>query len=129
MEPVTPPPVPMPRCPLCGAQCDQLTKFVTRTSNRNSNSGRPYLKCMPCEKFITFLDDRGIDSRAPKCACDLPSRLQVSGKYGKSTPRGLHYVCSVGHCEYYEVKKNDYGRQQTIDNEDLVSLFATLKVI
>lgn len=126
--------IPLPRCSSCDATYPHLRRFVTRRSNRNGNAGRPYLKCMPCEKFITFLDDRGIDLDGPHCFCDFPCRLQVSGRYVvTTTPRGLHYVCAFGRCKYHEPVKRDgkgtdTGEQETVP-EEFVDLFARLKVI
>lgn len=125
-------PIPTPRCSSCEATYPHLKRFITRSSNRNGNAGRPYLKCMPCEKFITFLDDRGIDLGGPHCYCDLPCRLQVSGRYVvATTPRGLHYVCAFGRCKYHEPVKrggHDGGEQETVP-EEFVELFARLRVI
>ena len=117
-----------PRCTLCGADFEHLTRFFTRVGNRNGNSGRPYIKCMPCNKFVTFLDGHGIEDHGPRCSCDLPCRRQVSGRYAKTKPRGLHYVCSIGFCNYYEPQMNEEGEQQTLD-ENVIDLFAALKFI
>jgi hypothetical protein len=87
---------------------------------------------MPCNKFVTFVDRRGIDtnvdSGAPRCDCGLPSRQQVAGRMGPRTPRGLHYVCPLGQCDFYEARRNAQGEHQVL-SEDLVDLFAMLNVI
>lgn len=130
--PSTPPPysaaLPRPRCVRCGAGLDALARFITRRSYRNGNADRPYVKCMPCNKFVTFMDDRGVDDAGPRCNCDLPCRLQVSGRVGVATPRGLHYVCSVGQCDHFEIRRNERGEQAVLD-EDLIGLFARLRFI
>ncbi len=89
--PSSPPPtrVRLPYCPRCGAKYKDLERFVTKTSNRNGNSGRPYLKCMPCNKFVTWLDDRGIDDECPTCSCKLLCRRQVAG----NKARLIHEHC------------------------------------
>lgn len=126
--PDDPRPVPMPRCVRCNAKFKDLERFVTRTSNRNQNSGRPYLKCMPCRKFVTWLDTRGISENGPRCYCDLPCRLLVAGKYGKDTPRGLHYVCSLGCCDYFSVAKTNQDEQAVV-TEELLEMFMQLRIL
>ncbi|KAF1823916.1 uncharacterized protein K489DRAFT_169265 [Dissoconium aciculare CBS 342.82] len=120
--------VPGPRCATCGAVTSRLTYFKTRSSNRNGNAGRPYLKCMICNKFVTFTDCRGINNDAPRCVCGLLSRQQIAGRMGTRTPRGLHYVCSLGQCEFYQARTNAQGEQQVLA-EHLIDLFAKLNVI
>lgn len=46
-------------CRRCGSDRATLNRFVCRRSNRNGNAGRPYLKCMPCNRFVKFEDERG----------------------------------------------------------------------
>lgn len=121
-------PVRLPRCSCCGAKYKDLERFVTKSSNRNSNSGRPYLKCTPCNKFVTWLDDRGIDDECPTCSCNFLCRRQVAGKYGKINPRALHFVCSMGTCDYYRVCRYDDGEEQ-VTTDELVDLLAKMNVI
>ncbi|KXL46122.1 hypothetical protein M433DRAFT_160112 [Acidomyces richmondensis BFW] len=115
-------------CPWCGRKDNNLYFYITRTSNRNGNAGRPYVKCGPCQKFITFQDNRGVHLDNPKCKCETPARLQVAGKFQKVKPRGLHYVCSTGGCNHYSVAKNELGRQYSL-SDDLLTMFVNLKLI
>ncbi|KAF2135971.1 uncharacterized protein K452DRAFT_192195, partial [Aplosporella prunicola CBS 121167] len=81
-----------PQCMRCGRP---TTKFITRSSNRNGNAGRPYYKCGPCKKFHNFADNRGINTDNPKCCCGQVSRMQKSGV------GVLHFVCQFGCCNFY----------------------------
>ncbi|KZF23914.1 hypothetical protein L228DRAFT_259203 [Xylona heveae TC161] len=91
------PPCKPPLCILCHRPSH---RFVTRSSNRNGNAGRPYYKCSPCGKFLCF-DDRGGNSlRNPPCFCDVSSKLQVTGRE-RTPPRKLHYVGRLGQCNFY----------------------------
>lgn len=94
-----------PTCSLCGGEPKH---FITRRSNRNADAKRPYYKCMPCKKFVTFADGRGINVSYPTCDCDAPCRLQLAGK-SAATPCGLHYVCANGKCEFFERAKDRGG--------------------
>lgn len=130
----TPPPSPpsSPNCSKCGANDDALSKYITRSSNRNGNAGRPYTKCVPCDRFITFNDDRGNHANNIECYCGTPSRLQVAGK---AKGRGLHYVCSSGACRFYDIraKADVEGREQVAEQatvtEDLLKLMVELKIV
>ena len=119
-----PPPVTAPDCRRCHKSASRL---ITRRTNRNANANRPYYKCIPCNKFIRFDDERGNDSRNPLCHCQESSKMQVSG-VDKRVPRGLHYVCRSGTCDYYEVRRDAQQQQITLD-EDLVNALAMLKFI
>jgi hypothetical protein len=124
-QPIFPPDPPKPRCPLCQQSGCNLEKLTTRTSNRNGNANRPYLKCSKCDKFVTFLDDRGTHPVNPKCECHVPSRLQVAS-FCKG--RKLHFVCSTGHCRFYELARD--REYKPIDlAEDYILKFATLRSI
>lgn len=83
---------------------------------------------MLCNKFITFMDDRGVDLEGPQCHCDLPCRLQVAGRYAVATPRVLHHVCAFGQCGYYGTMKNGDGDQETLP-EEFIELFAMIRII
>lgn len=124
--PISPPPVPgKPRCPLCGSGNPHLTRHITRTSNRNANSGRPYLRCDTCNRFVTFLDERGVHSVNRRCDCGNPSRIQVAGKH---KGRSLHFVCSAGACNFYEEAQDDAGKVSLVD-EQMVKQLAGLRLI
>ncbi|KAI1923743.1 hypothetical protein LOZ65_003193, partial [Ophidiomyces ophidiicola] len=105
-----------PKCYLCGRK--GVLK-ITRASNRNGNAGRPYYKCLPCNKFLTFNDLRGNDPKNPQCFCGTSSKLQISG-LDKKVPRGLHYVCRLGRCGFYDTERR--GQMQLTVDEDLVDL-------
>jgi len=113
-----------PICPKCH---QRTTHDITRASNRTGNAGRPYYKCLPCDKFQCFDDDRGNDPRNPRCLCQVASRQQVAGP-GKPIPRGLHYVCRSGKCNFYTVRRDEHEQQITV-SEDVVEMLAKLNVI
>ena len=117
----------MPHCSECDATGSRLSTFTTRTSNRNGNAGRKYLKCVPCNRFIAVLDERGVHAGNPECFCHHPARLQIAGA-GKSTPRGLHYVCVKGGCAFYAPATNDQGDQYSA-TERLADIMVQLKII
>lgn len=119
-----PPPTIAPECIICHKLTSRL---ITRSSNRKGNAGRPFYKCIPCNKFHCFDDIRGNDSRNPLCDCQVSSKLQVSGP-DKRVARGLHYVCRLGSCNYYRVRGGAQERQVRLD-ADLVAKLAMLKII
>lgn len=111
----TPPP-----CFRCRRPSERL---VTRSSNRNHNAGRPYHKCVPCNNFLGFADDRGNDPRNPSCPCGHSSRAQRAGGSGR-----LHYVCRMGTCDFYSPFRDASGAQVSV-GEDLVERMAGLGII
>jgi DNA-directed RNA polymerase subunit M/transcription elongation factor TFIIS len=111
-------------CPICGREPKY---FVTRRSNRNGNAKRPYYKCIPCNKFVSFDDDRGILTQNPPCDCSVQSRMQVAGKFA-ATARGLHFVCAKGKCGFYEGALAPTGEQYQLD-DNLIDMFASLGII
>ena len=119
-----PPPATAPNCRVCNRR---TTRLITRVSNRKGNANRPYYKCIQCDKFQRFDDDRGNDPRNPLCLCQTPSKQQVAGP-DKLVPRGLHYVCRSGACDFYGVRRDAQERQITLD-EDLVETLASLRLI
>ncbi len=58
----------------------------------------------------------------------MPCRRQVAGPYAVANPRALHYVCSLGVCDHYEVCHDEDG-EVNIVGEDIVELLARLRVI
>lgn len=113
--------------PNCRACHRRTVRRVTRVSNRTGNANRPYYKCIPCDKFQCFDDDRGKSPDHPLCSCNIPSRQQVAGP-DKFIPRGLHYVCSSGACDFYGVQRDAQQQQITLD-ENLVDTLARLNII
>lgn len=101
--------------------------FVTRASNRNGNAGRPYYKCVPCDKFLVFADNRGNDPTNPLCECGLESKRQVAGKERK-TSRGIFYVCRKGVCDFYAPALDNHARQISIE-DSIIPLLAALSII
>ncbi|KAK4174866.1 hypothetical protein QBC36DRAFT_33103, partial [Triangularia setosa] len=82
--------------------CERPSKrFITRYSNRKGNAGRPYYKWQPCGKFLCFADHRGNDPNSPPCYCGVSSNRQLAGRE-TSVPRGVHYVCRLGVCTFYQ---------------------------
>lgn len=101
-----------PRCIYC--LNTEPSYLITKLSNDNGNAGRPYYRCAPCNKFITFADGRGIHLGNPECACEAPSRLQRAGR--NSDQAGLlHFVCGSGMCRFYEVYKDDNGEDGYVE--------------
>lgn len=124
-QPISPPAPPKPQCSSCHRGGQNLKKLTTMTSNRNGNAKRPYLKCLPCDKFVTFWDDRGTHSVNPKCGCHIPSRLQVDGFY---KGRNLHFVCGTGHCSFYEIARDDQDRPLNLADDSILK-FAARRLI
>ena len=104
-----------------------MCELVVGDENPNGNVGRPYLKCLPCDKFITFTDNRGITENGPRCDCNKPCRLQVAG-YLKTPPRGLHWVCSAGTCRFYALKMAGDGNTQETATEQMIEDFAKQRI-
>lgn len=46
----------------------------------------------------------------------------------KKVPRGLHYVCRLGQCEYYQICEDGQNQQLRVD-DDLLTLFARLGIL
>lgn len=111
-------------CPLCGRRGSNIVKLVTRRSNRNGNANRPYLKCLDCRKFMTFTDSRGDHTVNRICCCHKPSRIQVSSL---QKGRRLHYVCSTGQCDFWELAMNQESKEIVL-SEELVKGMAELKL-
>lgn len=123
------PTVVAPSAPAC-VRCHRKTqRFITRYSNRKGNGGRPYYKCVPCDKFACFDDERGNDDRNPRCdGCGHPSKRQVAGM-NTQLPGGIHYVCSRGTCDFYEPHLKEDGEQLAIVDADILTALARLKLI
>jgi hypothetical protein len=105
--PLAPPPTKAPDCILCGKP---TRRRIARVLNPNGNAGRPYYKCIPCDKFHCFCDSRGNDPTNPPCHCGKSSKRQVSG-HGKAVPRGVHFVCRLGTCDFYRALRDAEERQ------------------
>ncbi|KJR89825.1 uncharacterized protein SPSK_06757 [Sporothrix schenckii 1099-18] len=112
--------------PICFLCHEPSERFVTRQSNRKRNAGRPYYKCRPCNKFLCFVDERGVNPNHPWCHCRRPSRLQVSGPE-KSIPRSLHFVCRTGTCDYFSWQHKS-GEPVTV-TDDVVGMMANLAIV
>ncbi|CAG7935671.1 unnamed protein product [Penicillium salamii] len=125
--PLAPAPDTGPNCMRCGKPSDE---FVTETSNRNNNEGRPYFKCVPCNKFLVFNDTRGNDPDNPACSCGVSSKRQAAGHY-RQVPRGVHYVCRLGRCNFYVPQMGNTGRQVSLEDveEELLQLLVRFCVI
>ncbi|KAI0438320.1 hypothetical protein F4803DRAFT_535546 [Xylaria telfairii] len=105
------PPTQPPPCHRCGQVSERL---VTRSSNRNGNAGRPYYKCLRCNKFLVFADYRGNDPTNPECHCGCSSKLQITGM-SKWVAGRLHYVCRLGSCDFFSPTKDANGLDIVID--------------
>lgn len=123
---LAPAPVAAPECIRCSRP---TTLRTTRYSNRNGNAGRPYYKCIPCDRFTVFADERGNDPQNPLCHCAKSSKRQLAGsKAKKSTKGAVHYVCRLGRCDYYFAQKDAQGKQVVVE-EDLVDKLAKLSFV
>lgn len=112
-------------CSTCGGPCERM---VTRSSNRNGNAGRPYFKCVPCNKFIRFDDARGLDQGDqgnPLCDCGQSSRRQITSR---EKGRRIFYVCTIGACQFFEWHRNEDGSRWSI-SEDVVAALQRLRVV
>ncbi|KAK5637088.1 hypothetical protein RRF57_012800 [Xylaria bambusicola] len=118
------PPTQPPYCPCCSRVSKRL---ITRSSNRNGNAGRPYSKCLHCDKFLVFDDYRGNDSTNPECHCGYSSKRQVSGR-SKPVAGRLHYVCRLGMCDFFSPGKDAKGIDVIIDM-DLTEDLSRLSII
>lgn len=115
---------PPPDCFRCH---NPATSHITKSSNRKGNAGRLYYKCVPCNKFLSFADDRGDDPRNPQCECGYASKRQVSGP---EKGRKIHFVCKTGSCEFYSLAVSKEGDAIVLpDSELLVGIMARLKII
>ncbi|OTA98988.1 hypothetical protein M426DRAFT_68677, partial [Hypoxylon sp. CI-4A] len=94
-----------PPCPYCQ---EPGSYRIVNDANPNGNAGRPYYKCFPCRKFITFADDIGNDQSNPPCSCGNPCRKQLTGK-NKPPPGRPFYACSTGACDYFDRTPNPWG--------------------
>ena len=122
---LAPPPDKAPPCFRCG---EPSVRFITRRSNRNGNVGRPYYKCVECRQFLVFADERGNDPQNPPCDCGTSSKTQVSGP-DKSVPRGVHYVCRLGKCDFYAPCMDQEGNQVALVGDQLLDQLAALRII
>lgn len=120
---LAPGPVKAPDCILCRVPTSLLK---TRPSNRKGNAGRPYYKCVPCNKFHCFADERGNDPTNPPCHCGKSSKEQISGPE-KSMGRQVHYVCRIGGCDFYLPHRNSQQETIILDRE-LVEPMARLGI-
>ncbi|KAL8380776.1 hypothetical protein RB595_005185 [Gaeumannomyces hyphopodioides] len=118
-----------PTAPACVYCREKTQRFITRSSNRNGNAGRPYYKCVPCNKFARFDDERGNDRRNPPCdGCGHPSKRQVAGGDAR-VPGGVHYVCSQGTCDFYKPHLNKDGVQLAVVDAELLRALVSLKLV
>lgn len=101
---------------------------ITQLSNPKGNAGRPYYKCQPCDLFLVFNDQRGNGIHNPPCYCDTSSKMQVSG-LDKMVPRGLHYVCRLGRCDFYSAVLNRKDDQLSLKQDELFDLFMQFGMI
>lgn len=119
-EPPASKPAPSPRCQRCGAVETTLVTLIAQDNKPNGNAGRKYLKCIPCNVFITTLDKRGRIKINPTCDSGTASRLQlaVAEKW-----RILHHKCAGGACRFWRSAKHKKGREMVVP-EGLIEKFA-----
>ncbi|TLS20373.1 uncharacterized protein PpBr36_11357 [Pyricularia pennisetigena] len=96
--------------PVCKRCAKKSSLLITGPENPNGNAGRPYYKCIACNRFFTFADDRGTKLDSPLCDCREPSRLQLNGR-DRTPAFGLHCVCKYGECDFYRVIVGKDGNQ------------------
>lgn len=121
----SPPESVAPACTRCGHLC---TRHITRSSNRNGNAGRPYYKCSPCDKFVRFDDDRGLDKGNqgnPHCDCGRSSRRQLTSR---EKGRRIFYACASGSCDFFEWYRNEDGSEWSVA-ENVADALGRLRVI
>ena len=122
---LTPAPGTAPNCHPCGKKA---VLKRTQQSNRKGNAGRPYYKRPGCGKFLVFNDQRGNDPLNPACTnCGVSSKMQIAGPE-KEVPRGLHYVCRLGRCSFYDTVKDGRGAQFSLGSEWLVEKFKRFSI-
>lgn len=102
-------------CIICGGP---VTRYIVSPSNPNGNAHRPFVRCDPCNEFMCFTDDRGIDPSNRACDCGEPSRMQVTG-VDNAVPRAIHFVCVKRRCNYYSELFDDEGKQVIVGPNDL----------
>jgi hypothetical protein len=97
--------------------------------NENGNADRPYLKCTAtrCQKFLGFIDDRGLDASNPPCTCGVPSRRQIAGR-DKEVARGVHFVCMHAACGFYKGLVDEEGRRVCVE-EGWIGVWVELGII
>ena len=131
------PPTP-PNCPSC---LQITTLFTVHYKNRNGNAGRPYYKCLPCQKFCCFADARGLDPANPICHCGRPSRR---GKTTMAKGGKTFYTCSQAKCDFYDEEidegsenvgllgkwcDTEEGSENVPASEDLTMMMAGMEII
>ncbi|KAK4183368.1 hypothetical protein QBC35DRAFT_443502 [Podospora australis] len=120
---LVPPPSEPPICFQCSGPS---IKRITQEGNPNGNAGRPYFKCSSCSKFLVFADPRGNLPENPPCQeCGEPSKQQITGSYSQTQSpfRALHYVCSLGKCDFYEPVL-EAGRQKVLTADEVTSMIS-----
>lgn len=114
--------------PTC-LRCNRAGEFlITRASNRNGNAQRPYYKCIPCRKFLRFNDDRGNDPSNPHCFCGVSSKRQVAA-LTRRVPRGLHFICRLGDCNFYKPFRDPQGHHFAVETEELLDQLINLRIV
>lgn len=94
--------------PICSCGCPG-TRRDASPDNPNGNANRPYYRCEPCGRFLTFCDGRGLGPANPECWCGQASRRQVT-RHDHAVSRAIHFVCQSGRCSYYEARIDQDGR-------------------
>lgn len=111
-----------PRCRRCGDPC---VRRITRTTNRNGNAGRPFYKCIPCDKFSCFADPVGDSEKNPLCDCGLNSKRDLSSR---EKGRKIFFTCKSGQCDFFEFHKREDGTDWQVD-EDIAKALKDLKFL
>ncbi|GAB1316520.1 GRF-type domain-containing protein [Madurella fahalii] len=78
-------------------------------SNTNGNALRPYYRCGPCNRWVTWADMRGVRDTNVACACGVPSRECITGRRALCGPGKRFWVCVEGRCRF--MRWDDEERQ------------------
>ena len=91
-----------PRGPLCLGCGDAAALALVSQANINGNAGRPFYRCAPCRRFVTWADLRGVAPTNPACRCGAPSRENVTGVRARCGPGVRYRCCAEGRCDFRE---------------------------
>ncbi|KAK0639665.1 hypothetical protein B0T16DRAFT_247042 [Cercophora newfieldiana] len=109
----------------CACNSSLIRTNTTSAWNRKGNRNRPYYSCGDCDKFLGFADSNGNDANNPPCNCGIPSKMQIAGPE-KPVSRGLHFVCSLATCKFYEPWTNEMGEQVRATDDGMAEVLARL---
>ncbi|KAK3939017.1 hypothetical protein QBC46DRAFT_217185, partial [Diplogelasinospora grovesii] len=91
-----------PPCLICGTPSSFREVLPYNT---NGNALRPYYRCEPCDKFVTFADLIGCHPDNPPCNCEprMASREVVTGSNAQCGAGRKVWRCAEGRCRYWKL--------------------------